>query len=1408
MQSLAADCFASDLLFGQTKPKALHDIIDLVAVRHPTRLVAIDDETSLSYSDLQLNSQHLACLLLTQGLVPKSVQPLGTLMQRSCVWLTVYVATMRCGVPIVSLSVDMKDRRIEEERNLGIIKKLSLQLLIVRTSEKSPAHDHLFQSAYDLGVKVFDMEELSASKSHYVSMASSPQLPAVQEETLLAYMFTGGTTRASKAVRANHAMALHELRTYSEVFPEGLCGSQLRFLQNSSAYWGAALYGQIDVALAGCGTIVISGASLPDDVADAINKFKVTAFGAVPSVLAHIDPWQVPTVRLVISWAENLSDSIACRWCSNVPLRDLLIATEFWLTFYALRHESRALRVVSGVDVRIIDLETHRAIQDSAIGEICLAGATVCPGYVDAEDNKGRFIEFENKIFLRTRDLARWLLPGKSLEYHGRCDDLVKVGGNWVDVLKLESTILEIPKVQDVKLVFQPQRQDAFIVFNRVSNTCSFEGVMTGSNGCKDQQCSSGPGYATIQAIHRALPPGCAVHYLAAAQLPRHPGTGKVDRTSLLNAVKGDCMASVILPRHTRVLSRFARAYKCVATLCHQDQRRVMCLAYIWYALLLCPDFSRVRGMLAQHFPAQGGARGVIFGMAWALPLAVLSRLAAPGVAAAKVSGQGLEWVMVFLAAIPHWLPVPNQGHRPTWFGYSPAKAAEHASASLQLFSAKWADRVCQTCNGGNWITLFPSALHCCRECSDSHGLQHSPYCLQLPVGGWRKCDHCSFTAAKSIIRFCCYLCEREPGTHGPNCQQIPFLAEATEARSTEQITRDTAAVKPCDLQGCNDNSGNNDDNCGNDSFDEKHENDENDEDDENGNCIDVDDNLVATLVCRLGICLENTSTEEPVQNMSIGPLDSLHALRLLAAIRQQLGYSPTLREIAQSHTIGELTSSIRRAVAGPSRRQLFPEPGQAGFRLWTFGWDNCQQWLFRCTQAIDARILQPALSRLVKRQPALRLRLTENVNLQNCFMEAAVILELLRSGTVQDRLDSAKVVVQVLQHALEVGWPRWHTGKQFGTLESPVLVEVECASWELNATIKQLRKWFVPPFQLALLHCPHERDCSDFDATDTRGALTKPESQDFICLMMSHAIADGAAVMPLLHDLAQFCAEEGCRGAPEAPLKTMRSPALPHFGAILEDRLLRTLHGDDAQVDTMYLDRRMDFLGCHFPENRCKGYMQNFHVLASEVRQLKSAIGSHVPGCPVEIVLISFVVLALARVQRRPFVKFTLVHHGRDHPPGAADIVGFFTDFRVVTVPTSEMISLLSVVSFVFATVRERRWRRPEVLEPIETLLNVVPSPFTEIGLFTQVPWAAAKGAQSTSDGKMWQSKKTQPLRRQLEMQIEQVDDEEWSITMYLSDQMYPQKKGREFRSSWLNLLHEFGENPLQAVHGDNGCT
>ena len=107
----------------------------------------------------------------------------------------------------------------------------------------------------------------------------------------------------------------------------------------------------------------------------------MNTIGLVPDqlkLLAEDPSSELPNIQAVFSWGEKLPINVAQRW-SNHPkarLRELLVSTEYWLSFYSAPLEGIGRhRIVGGVETLIID----QAEQDGT-GELVIRGPMVTTG--------------------------------------------------------------------------------------------------------------------------------------------------------------------------------------------------------------------------------------------------------------------------------------------------------------------------------------------------------------------------------------------------------------------------------------------------------------------------------------------------------------------------------------------------------------------------------------------------------------------------------------------------------------------------------------------------------------------------------------------------------------------------------------------------------------------------------------------------------------------------------------------------------------------------------------------------------------------------------------------------------------------------------------------------------------------
>eukprot|EP00927_Polykrikos_kofoidii_P047935 TRINITY_DN42208_c0_g1_i1.p1 TRINITY_DN42208_c0_g1~~TRINITY_DN42208_c0_g1_i1.p1 ORF type:complete len:1725 (-),score=269.31 TRINITY_DN42208_c0_g1_i1:214-4689(-) len=321
-------------------------------------------------------------------------------------------------------------------------------------------------------------------------------------------------------------MILFERGAYNELWqPQG--GSTATVLAHTSVYWGASALGQFSIALAFGGTCVWTEASEPNDLRQCIAKERVNVLGVVPDHLDLLAPTspaeEVPTVQVVFTWGERLPRRTAERWrgSSGAKLRELLIATEYWLSLWADPLSDGALRFVSGTQLLVLT-DDGRDASTGELGELCISGPMVMAGYhgAAASSSAGGLATDETfyiepgsgRRFFRTRDLVR-RVPG-GVVYKGRADMMVKDKGKWVDMLAVEDGLAQVPGIGAVKLLPDPA-QEHFHAF------VSFDGLVA-------------PG-KVADAARTALPPKTQLWIVP--ELPRHPVTRKVDANRLMRVI-------------------------------------------------------------------------------------------------------------------------------------------------------------------------------------------------------------------------------------------------------------------------------------------------------------------------------------------------------------------------------------------------------------------------------------------------------------------------------------------------------------------------------------------------------------------------------------------------------------------------------------------------------------------------------------------------------------------------------------------------------------------------------------------------------------------------------------------------------------------------------------------------------
>lgn len=112
-------------------------------------------------------------------------------------------------------------------------------------------------------------------------------------------------------------------------------------------------------------------------------------------------------------------------------------------------------RLFDGMEARIVDGDGH-PLPDGTPGEICLRGFGIFAGYYDDPDATAAAIDSEG--WLHTGDLGRIGREGR-LVYEGRIKDMLKIGGENVAAIELESFLMSHPAIRMAQVIGVPDER-------------------------------------------------------------------------------------------------------------------------------------------------------------------------------------------------------------------------------------------------------------------------------------------------------------------------------------------------------------------------------------------------------------------------------------------------------------------------------------------------------------------------------------------------------------------------------------------------------------------------------------------------------------------------------------------------------------------------------------------------------------------------------------------------------------------------------------------------------------------------------------------------------------------------------------------------------------------------------------
>ena len=197
-------------------------------------------------------------------------------------------------------------------------------------------------------------------------------------------------------------------------------------------------------------------------------SFSLMVPSAIQLLMPYLDDIELPDLRYSQFCGEALKLDVVKKWAKCIPnarIDNVYGPTEATiycscLTINPRKADNLHHNGIMGIGKPM--LKTQVLIsgtgehEESNLGELCLTGEQVTPGYILNEEQNGRsFFEHEGVRYYRTGDLVFQDENGQ-LFYVGRADDQVKIQGYRVELSEIEvATAKILPRNQAVAVGFQ-----------------------------------------------------------------------------------------------------------------------------------------------------------------------------------------------------------------------------------------------------------------------------------------------------------------------------------------------------------------------------------------------------------------------------------------------------------------------------------------------------------------------------------------------------------------------------------------------------------------------------------------------------------------------------------------------------------------------------------------------------------------------------------------------------------------------------------------------------------------------------------------------------------------------------------------------------------------------------------------
>jgi fatty-acyl-CoA synthase len=466
------------------KGKTVGAVFDEIAGKYGEKEAFIFEDQRITYRELQERSNHFAKGLIALGI--RKDDKVSVWMNNRPEWIYAWLASAKSGAVFVSVNSRFKIHELEYVLSQSDSSTLLFKDLVHKTNYyemfaslcpevKSSVPGKLSSAKFPLLKNIigvaskpypgfFSVEDVMALGEKKVpGRVLQERQDSIQGDDLLMIQYTSGTTSFPKGCMTAHYPALLDVLAMGknmDIQREDRIYCPLPFY-----HVGGSLITFLQGLLAGA-TIVTTEHFEPETALRIIQEEHCTVMNGVETMwvemLRHPRFEQYDISTLKKGWAigppellRNISEKMGVRrFVNTYGLSEQTANTgttqaddplEFKIHWNGRPH--------AGTEMKIVDRETGKTLGPMQGGEICVRGFNVMKGYYKMPQETRKVIDAEG--WLHTGDMGMMDEKG-NFKFTGRAKDMLRVGGENVSAIEVESFLLQHPAVRQVQVIGVP----------------------------------------------------------------------------------------------------------------------------------------------------------------------------------------------------------------------------------------------------------------------------------------------------------------------------------------------------------------------------------------------------------------------------------------------------------------------------------------------------------------------------------------------------------------------------------------------------------------------------------------------------------------------------------------------------------------------------------------------------------------------------------------------------------------------------------------------------------------------------------------------------------------------------------------------------------------------------------------